>query len=378
MIKSVLIDLDNTLINNDDKLFALEFAHQIRNFGQKYGIEHLDQLFRSHVKQIRSETVTDQTIQERFNRYTSQATGLPIAEVDALYTEFYTTTPLAEFTTPILGAVEFIQQLLDHNYEIAIATNPMYPRQFAIQRLIQGGLERFIEQFSFITHSDNMHFLKPAVCYYAELIARMGFEPDEVIMIGDRADNDITPAQAIAIQSYLFQDQSSYQAIFKQINNDLSHATELHPEMIFPQYQGNIAGLFGIIKGIKPHFWDQQSIPNEWSPRQVLGHLIDSEINIQRQRILTILNEDNPFLVQPSPPATINDLTSNGLDLAYQWADLRQETIQILVGLSAEDWQRPARHSIFGSTTLLEMTQFTAQHDRLHIKQLCQTIGQCV
>jgi HAD superfamily hydrolase (TIGR01549 family) len=378
MIKSILIDLDNTLIHNDDKQFAVEFTHQIRHYGQTQGISDLDVIYRNNIRRVRSETVTDQTIQERFNRYTSEATGLNVEEVSDLYTTFFTTVPLAEFSTPLTGAKEFIAQLFAHGYDIVIATNPMYPRQFAIERMIRGGLESFIERFSYITHTDNMHFLKPAPCYYAELLARIGLEADEVVMIGDRNDNDIHPAEAIGINGYIFQDQTSFKAIFNQIAHEPPPILHLHPAMIFPQYQGNIAGLFGVIKDIKPHFWDQQSIPNEWSPRQIIGHLIDSEINVQRQRILTILQEDNPFLVQPAPPATIDDLTSDGLALAHRWADLRQETIQILGQLSPEDWQRPARHSIFGSTTLLEMAQFTAQHDRLHVKQLCQTVGHCV
>lgn len=378
MIKSVLIDLDNTLIQNDDKLFAVEFAHQLRTFGESHGIHTLDQIFREAIKRIRKETITHQTVQERIIQYTSEQTGADDDEIHACYATFYRTIPLAEFTKPLSGAKDFLQQLLTCNYDVVIATNPMYPRQFAIERMIQGGLEAFIEQISFITHADNMHFLKPTVCYYAELLARTGLEPDQVVMIGDRDDNDILPAKTLGIKGYLFDNPSSYPNIFNAINDVITPILSLHPDMIFPQYQGNIAGLFGVIQDIKPHYWDQQSIPNEWSPRQILGHLIDSEINVQRQRILTILHEDNPFLVQPAPPTTIDDKTLSGVDLAQQWAELRQETIDILSQITLEDWQRPARHSIFGSTTLLEMAQFTAQHDRLHIKQLCQTIGQCV
>jgi FMN phosphatase YigB (HAD superfamily) len=379
MIKSVLIDLDNTLIQNDDKLFAQEFAHQLRNFGQThYNIQQLDAIFRDTIKRIRAECITDQTVQTRISLYTSEATGINPTQIAELYQNFYATTALAGFTTPIEGANQFIQQLLDDGYEVVLATNPMYPRQFAIQRLIQGGLEQFIERFDFITHADNMHFLKPAVCYYSELIARLGLEPDEVVMIGDRNDNDIFPAQAISITGHLYQNQSSYPAIYEAIKTCLAPPLALHPQMIFPQYHGNIAGLFGVIQDAKPHYWDQHSIPNEWSPRQILGHLIDSEVNVQRARILTILNENNPFLVQPAIPRTIDDQTSEGLALAGQWAKLRHETMHILNQISASDWERPARHSIFGATTLLEMAHFTAQHDRLHIKQLCQTIGHCV
>jgi hypothetical protein len=63
--------------------------------------------------------------------------------------------------------------------------------------------------------------------------------------------------------------------------------------------------------------------------------------------------------------------------VAREFEEARRETLQLVATFTDVDWQRPARHSIFGLTTLLEMAYFTAQHDRLHLNQLCQTIGRC-
>jgi hypothetical protein len=60
-----------------------------------------------------------------------------------------------------------------------------------------------------------------------------------------------------------------------------------------------------------------------------------------------------------------------------RFATEREQTIALLTGLTDAQWGRPARHSVFGPTTLLEMAAFTARHDRLHINQLCQTLGKC-
>ena len=64
-------------------------------------------------------------------------------------------------------------------------------------------------------------------------------------------------------------------------------------------------------------------------------------------------------------------------DPAEIFAEERQQTVAFLNDLPPEAWTRPARHSIFGPTTLLEMANFTATHDRLHIQQICQTLGRC-
>jgi hypothetical protein len=38
------------------------------------------------------------------------------------------------------------------------------------------------------------------------------------------------------------------------------------------------------------------------------------------------------------------------------------------------EWSRPARHAIFGPTTLQELAGFMAGHDRAHVQQVWKTI----
>ena len=51
--------------------------------------------------------------------------------------------------------------------------------------------------------------------------------------------------------------------------------------------------------------------------------------------------------------------------------------IEFISVLPANAWNRPARHSIFGPTNLLEMAHFSARHVHLHTNQLKQTIERC-
>jgi hypothetical protein len=138
--------------------------------------------------------------------------------------------------------------------------------------------------------------------------------------------------------------------------------------------------LFGLIDPIKPHFWTQHPDPEEWSPLEIVCHLLEREPSVQRARLERILQEHNPFLTDPGLPLgpyQMPPCADDGEDAAARFLAERKITIALLEGISAEDWQRPARHSIFGPTSLLEMALFTAQHDRLHLQQLCQTIGRC-
>jgi hypothetical protein len=154
----------------------------------------------------------------------------------------------------------------------------------------------------------------------------------------------------------------------------------LQPAMIEPEMRGNIGALFGVIAPVQPHFWQQHPDPQEWSPIQIVCHLVESEIKVQRPRLERILAENNPFLPITKPPLSARDAipcADEGYPVAELFMAERMTTLNWIKQLTPDDWMRPARHSTFGPTTLLEMAQFTAQHDRLHISQLCQTLGQC-
>ncbi len=383
MIKVALLDLDNTLIQNDDISFARAFLEKLEAFGQAHlGKNGLSAGFRAGLKRLQIARPPDETISGAIIFGISNNCDIPAEVVEqglrTFYTELY--PALSIYCTPQQGAEELIHLLKEQGYRIAIATNPIYPLSAVQMRLRAGNLPI---HYDFITHADNMHYAKPNPAYYAELIARLGVEPDEAVMIGDRLDNDIQAAQAINIRGFLsgrdgtLQNfaEAMQQRTFEQIPR-----LPLSPDMIFSQYLGNIGAIFGVIQDIQPRFWHQQPHPDEWSPIQILCHLVDSETSVQRRRLQHILAEDNPFLAQPKPPPKPGEFDCallEGEAIAHQWASMRTDTMAFLRKLTPEDWKRPARHSIFGPTTFLEMAQFTAQHDRLHIEQLCQTIGKC-
>jgi hypothetical protein len=152
------------------------------------------------------------------------------------------------------------------------------------------------------------------------------------------------------------------------------------PAQIAPRLNGNLAALLSIVREAPAHVWPMRPDEAEWSPIEVLCHLGEAEREVQRPRLLRIVQTENPFLSLPKePPRPASRLCpENAWNVALTFARERQQTIEFLAGLDAETWQRPARHYIFGPTTLLEMANFLAQHDRLHMMQLCHTVGLCV
>ena len=152
-----------------------------------------------------------------------------------------------------------------------------------------------------------------------------------------------------------------------------------HEESITPQLMGNVGALYGLLDTAKPHFWHQHPDPLEWSPLQIVCHLLEKENEVMRPRLERISHQERPFIVESVPlgPQDAVVCASDGWVAAQNFVDSRKQTLALIETFRSEHWQRPARHSIFGNTNMLEMAHFTAQHDRLHLRQLCQTIGRC-
>ena len=52
----------------------------------------------------------------------------------------------------------------------------------------------------------------------------------------------------------------------------------------------------------------------------------------------------------------------------------RTRLLLALQKMDRADWSRPARHAIFGPTTLAELITFTITHDQNHVRQVGKTL----
>ena len=386
MIKAVLLDLDNTLLHNPDGPFARAFKRAFdAHFSDSLGLEKSSTAFHSAIQSLSGPRDMMTANADAMTAELAQAFQLSSETLRQALTAFYQQPydSLRRRAASIPVAYQLIETLLEQDLLVGIATQPIYPESAILKRLDWAGLADFQHDLAFISHSENMHFAKPEPAYYAELVARIGIEPDEALMIGDSQANDIQPAQTLGIHTRRIQGPQALHSFYEQIQsenwqNGRYLPRPLNPGMIIPQYRGSLGALHGLLSEVQPHQWQQRPQPNEWSILQILCHLRESEIKVQQKRLKAILLEDNPFIVSPPAPGPhIPPGHQQGREVMNQFRQRRLTTIDLLAQLKDEDWRRPARHSIFGLTSLLEMAYFTAQHDRLHITQLCQTLGKC-
>ncbi len=403
MIKAVLLDLDETLLRNPPDTFVTDY---LRHFSTVF-LRQFPQVDPTQLKQallLSTQTTvqnTDplQTNAQVFNQRFMATLKLDSNALSTVMTTFLQDVypQLQALTMPIDAAPALVAWLQMHDYATAIATNPLFPTQAVYQRLKWAGLDP--ETPWLVTTLDNMHFTKPQPAYYEEILSRIGVEPDETLMVGDDWENDIIPATQAGLNTFWVQPAATPRpqaptfqptgtgtlADLMRLLTEEDWLQTLSPlpveaGQIRSRFLGNVAALHGTARDVPMHFWHQRPDANEWTPLEVVYHMLESECRVQRPRLETILTEDNPFLPPPpAPPApgSIDLSTIDPLETVQRFATEREQTIALLTGLTDAQWGRPARHSVFGPTTLLEMAAFTARHDRLHINQLCQTLGKC-
>ncbi|PJF36254.1 MAG: hypothetical protein CUN49_06425 [Candidatus Thermofonsia Clade 1 bacterium] len=389
MIKVVLFDLDGTLVRVNTDAFVRDYVQQLsEQLAEALEVPAAQclQALRAAIRAVSANL--DPTCSNRavFERAFVQALAMPS---EALHTAFARAQAaifpsLVRHFAPEPAAVPLLERLMARDIAFAIVTNPIFSLETVYQRMIWGNLPLELP-YALITNLEELHFAKPRPHLYEEVLARIGYEPDQAIMVGDDFQNDIAPANAIGMHAYWLNGAQTLADFAAEVENGLLERLARQPlesdrrAQIVPRLLGNTAALFGMVEATPQRAWHMRPDPNEWTPLEVIHHLRQSEREVQRPRLQRIAAEDNPFLPPPPEPFRPNSvqLSETPQQIAADFWRERAQTIAFLEGLPPQAWARPARHAIFGPTTLLEMAHFTARHDHLHLNQLCQTVGKC-
>ncbi|PJF42244.1 MAG: hypothetical protein CUN55_10290, partial [Phototrophicales bacterium] len=206
MIKAVLLDLDETLLKNPPSQFVKTYVSKLVYYLQQHfphieSAVFLDSIYQSTKSTIENQDALRFNADVFYDEITTQ-TNLTRSDITPIIQNFlqeiYPT--FRDLTQVIPTAKPLVEWLLAHNYAVAIATNPLFPHQATIQRVQWAGIH--VDKVWFISSLDNTHFTKPHAAYYEEILSRLGFEPDEAIMIGDDWENDIVPAANAGLNTY--------------------------------------------------------------------------------------------------------------------------------------------------------------------------------
>ena len=206
MIKTILFDLDGTLLPMDQEVFVRDYLSRMAAFLAPHGYD--PQLLTKAVwagtgAMVKNDgkAINEDVFWQVFN----SAVGRDAKQDLALFEEFYRT----EFQkakdscgfNP--AAVEAIRQIKDMGYRLILATNPLFPAIATYSRAGWAGLNP--EDFELVTTYENSRFCKPNPDYYREILGKIALDGSQCLMVGNDVGEDMI-AGTLGMKTFLLTD----------------------------------------------------------------------------------------------------------------------------------------------------------------------------
>lgn len=204
-IRTVLLDLDDTLLENNMDRFLASYFELLSNY-----VQHLiePESFIAELLFATQAMITNEdgalTNQDVFWTVFCERTGLVRTDFQATTDNFYSDEfgKLKSLTRARPAARDIVELCLEKDLPVVIATNPLFPMAAIKQRLSWADVSAAEYQYQLITAYENMHSTKPNEAYYTEILEHLGTDPEDALMVGDDWKNDIEPASKIGLQTY--------------------------------------------------------------------------------------------------------------------------------------------------------------------------------
>jgi FMN phosphatase YigB (HAD superfamily) len=398
LMLTLLLDLDETLLSNNSNVFVQAYLNAWSDFiSPSYDPQRLSKALLDGTKIMAVSPRPDCTLRELFNEIFYPTLGMTPEEFLPFENQFYSEIfpKLQPLTSRVPGAVEMVNTAFERGYQVAIATNPYFPRTAIEQRLAWAGLPVDQYPFAIVPGIETFHFAKPHPAFFAELLAYLGWPDHDIVMVGDDPEVDIRSADRFGLFTYQTVKPGASFPTDLQMRNGRGSINELttwledlqqgpHESQSGAAFdpvatlQATPAVLRTISQNMTEAQWTHHPDPAEWCPAEIVCHLRDVDIEVNIPRIRKIIQEDNPFL-----PGMDTDRWNeerqyhyqDGLQALDSFTLARIRLLALLTETQSTHWQRTARHSIFGRTDINELVSFIAGHDRIHIQQLIKDVN---
>ncbi len=206
MVKTILYDLDGTLLPMDMEVFTNAYFGYLVKKMIPYGYEK-DSLIKAIWGGTKMMVKNDgnKTNEDAFWEYFLKEGNSKIEDKE-IFNEYYE----VEFdqVKAHVGFNEKVPALIKKVKELglrqALATNPIFPSVATKKRVSWAGLST--DDFEYFTTYENSHFCKPNPKYYEELLKKIDAKPEECLMIGNDVEEDMVAASSLGIKVFLVTD----------------------------------------------------------------------------------------------------------------------------------------------------------------------------
>lgn len=234
IMNTILFDLDGTLLPIDMERFLGQYLDTL---SKKCVYIAEENLFKKALLQSTEYMVgnkdSNKTNEEVFMEDFCPRIQKTLDEIAPILDEFYRIEfkELKSTTQALHAMKEMIHLLKEKGYTLVVATNPLFPRQAILHRIHWAGLDP--EDFDLITDYETMHFCKPHIEFYEEILSKIDKGPEECLMIGNDVQEDLIAAQ-LGMKTFLVEDN-----IINRSNME-----------IIADYKGSYADLFHFVESL--------------------------------------------------------------------------------------------------------------------------------
>lgn len=199
MIKAVLFDLDGTLFAADTMDFVKRYLRHVSLFGVKAGIklapEHLGQCVMEAANRVLVDLNGETTNAQVFWREFEKLSGLPRAHYLPIFELFYRDhfDVIGTHYPSEPTVLTIIEALKRKDKRLILATSPLFPLLAVQKRVRWTGLDP--ADFELLADYESMHFTKPHLDYYREILDLTGLDPCECAMVGNDGLEDMCASQ---------------------------------------------------------------------------------------------------------------------------------------------------------------------------------------
>ncbi len=206
--RTILFDLDGTLlpINMDnfiEKYFRLLSGHFADLYNPEYFVNVINKATENMIRNDGQQT-NKEAFEEKFFELI-ELNGVSEKDIWDRFYDFYDNlfpTLKKHFELDKLG-YEIVEAAKSKEFNLIIATNPLFPRNAITTRLKWIDLNP--TDFKYITSYEEMHYCKPNVNYYREILDKTNYQAESCVMVGNDMRDDMV-AKKVGLKTFLLND----------------------------------------------------------------------------------------------------------------------------------------------------------------------------